>query len=70
MSCALLMPLVVGAQAWGLVELYDMRLRRYTLEQQSVAEFLVGVAGNRIEALGDDGDSPDGRTLYRVPRAR
>jgi diguanylate cyclase (GGDEF)-like protein len=67
MSCALLMPLVVHGRAWGLVELYDMRLRRYTPEQESVAEFLVGVAGNRIEALGDDGENPAGRTLYRVP---
>jgi len=67
MSCALLLPLVVAGRAWGLVELYDMRLRRYTSEQQSVAEFLVGMAGNRIEALGDDGESPAGRTLYRVP---
>jgi diguanylate cyclase (GGDEF)-like protein len=67
MSCALLLPLVVGGRVWGLVELYDMRLRRYSAEQQSVAEFLVGMAGNRIEALGDDGASPSARILYRVP---
>jgi len=67
MSCALLLPLVVRGKAWGLVELYDMRLRRYTPEQQSIAEFLVGVAGHRLETLGDDGASAGGRTLYRVP---
>jgi diguanylate cyclase (GGDEF)-like protein len=67
MSCALLLPLVVRGGAWGLVELYDMRLRRYAPEQQAVAEFLVGVAGHRLETLGDDGESPAGRTLYRVP---
>lgn len=67
MSCALLMPLVVDGRAWGLVELYDMRLRRYTREQQAIAEFLVGVAAHRLEALGDDPTGPGRLPLYRVP---
>ena len=67
MSCALLMPLVVDGRAWGLVELYDMRLRRYTREQQAIGEFLVGVAAHRLEALGDDLTGPGRLPLYRVP---
>jgi diguanylate cyclase (GGDEF)-like protein len=54
MSCALLLPIVVSGAAWGLVELYDMRLRRYSREQAALAAFLVGVASQRLEALGDD----------------
>ena len=68
MSCALLMPLVVDGRAWGLVELYDMRLRRYTREQQAIAEFLVGVAAHRLEALGDDLNGT--RATAALPRSR
>ncbi len=69
MSCALLLPLAIHGRAWGLVELYDMRLRRYTPEQQALAEFLVTAAGARLEALGDDATAPHRLPLYRVPDA-
>lgn len=52
MNCALLLPLVVEGESWGLVELYDVRLRRFTREQQAVSEFLVSIAARRVEALG------------------
>ncbi len=67
MSCALLLPLAIHGRAWGLVELYDMRLRRYTPEQQALAEFLVTAAGARLEALHDDAIAPRRLPLYRVP---
>jgi hypothetical protein len=66
MSCALLVPLVVRGSAWGLVELYDMRLRRYSPLQQSVAELLVGVAGQRLEVLDEEVGSRR-LPLFRVP---
>ena len=53
MNAALLVPLVVHGRSWGLVEIYDMRLRRFTADEATVASFLVGQAGRRIEALGE-----------------
>ncbi len=52
MNSAMLVPIVVHGKAWGLVEIYDMRLRHYDDDEQAVAAFLVGQAARRIEALG------------------
>jgi len=51
MSAAMLLPLRVNDRSWGLVEIYDMRVRRYAPEDEAVAGFLVAQAGRRIEAL-------------------
>jgi diguanylate cyclase (GGDEF)-like protein len=51
MNAAMLLPLVVHEEAWGLVEIYDMRMRRFTIEEEAVAQFLVAQAGKRIEML-------------------
>jgi GAF domain-containing protein len=51
MSAVMMLPLLVRGRTWGLVEVYDMRLRRFTSEQEAVAEFLVGQAGRRMEML-------------------
>ena len=67
MNCALLLPLVVNDTAWGLVELYDVRLRRFTREQQAVSEFLVGIAARRIESLGSRSSVRPLLPLYRPP---
>ena len=69
MNCALLLPLVVDGRSWGLVEVYDMRLRRYTREDEAVAWFLVGQAGLRIASLGDSAGSKRRLPLFRVPFA-
>ena len=53
MNAALLVPLVVHGRSWGLVEIYDMRLRRFTADEAAVASFLVGQAGRRMESLGE-----------------
>ncbi|WP_411277482.1 diguanylate cyclase domain-containing protein [Gaiella sp.] len=69
MNSALLVPVVVHGDAWGLVEIYDMRLRRYDDDETAVAGFLVGQAARRIEALGA---TPVGRRLlpvFRMPLA-
>ena len=52
MNSALLVPIVVHGRAWGLVEIYDMRLRRYDDDETAIAGFLVGQAARRIEAIG------------------
>jgi len=64
MNAALLVPLVVHGRSWGLVEIYDIRLRRFTSDEESVALFLVGQAARRIEALG--GTSPAKRRLLQL----
>jgi GAF domain-containing protein len=67
MNCVLLLPLVVDDRSWGLIELYDMRLRRFTREQQAVSEFLVAIAARRIEALGARPPTRRLLPLYRLP---
>jgi diguanylate cyclase (GGDEF)-like protein len=51
MNAAMLLPLIVQGETWGLVEIYDMRMRRFTIEEEAVAQFLVAQAGKRIEML-------------------
>ena len=64
MNAVMLVPLVVHGGSWGLVEIYDMRLRRFTSEDEALAWFLVGQAGRRIEALGEP-PSPKRRLRFR-----
>ena len=51
MNAVMLVPLVVRDRPWGLVEIYDMRLRRFTVEDEALAVFLVDQAGRRIESV-------------------
>ena len=67
MNCALLLPMVVDGESWGLVELYDVRLRRFTTEQQAISEFLVSIAARRVEALGSQSSVRRLLPLYRPP---
>ncbi len=68
MNCCLLMALRVGDVTWGLVEVYDMRMRRFEADAQAAAEFLVRQAGRRLEALGDPAPRRRRRgPLFRVP---
>jgi diguanylate cyclase (GGDEF)-like protein len=53
MNAAILVPLVVNGRSWGLVEIYDMRLRRFSGEDEAVAWFLVCQAARKIESLGE-----------------
>ncbi|HEY7732458.1 MAG TPA: diguanylate cyclase [Gaiellaceae bacterium] len=68
MSCVLLLPLLVHGDPWGLVELYDVRLRHFRDVDRSIAEFLVGQAARRLETLGDEGAPGDqAPPVVRVP---
>jgi diguanylate cyclase (GGDEF)-like protein len=69
MNCALLLPLVVHGRSWGLVEIYDMRLRRFSREDEAVAWFLVSHAGRRIESFGEVSGSKRRLPLFRLPPA-
>ncbi len=67
MNCALLVPLVVHGRAWGLVEAYDMRMRRFAREDEAVARFLVSQAGRRLESLGAATGGKRRLPLFRLP---
>jgi GAF domain-containing protein len=68
MNAAMLLPLRVNDRSWGLVEIYDMRMRRYTQEDEAVAGFLVTQAGRRIEALLRPSGERRGLRRLRPPR--
>jgi GAF domain-containing protein len=68
MNCCLLMALRAGDEIWGLVEVYDMRMRRFEPDAQAAAEFLVRQAGRTLEAIGSPGQKRRGRgRLFRLP---
>lgn len=68
MNCCLLVPIRVEDRAWGLVEVYDMRLRRYEADEQAAAEFLVGHASRRLATLAGAAGTRRRRVpLFRVP---
>ena len=67
MNSCLLVPLVVAGRSWGLVEVYDMRMRRFTPDDEVLAMFLSGQAGRRIEALGEARPLRSRLPLFRLP---
>ena len=69
MSACVLLPLVVGGITWGLVEVYDMRIRSYTPAEQAVADLLVLQAGRKLELIGGAPDSSRPMPVWRPPGA-
>ena len=49
MNALLMLPIRVGGRSWGLVELYEMRLRRFGADDIAVAQFLVAHAERCFE---------------------
>lgn len=69
MNALLMLPLRVGGRSWGLVELYEMRLRRFSDDDVAVARFLVGQAERRLEVVAPS-DPPRLRPpVYELPSA-
>ena len=66
MNCCLLLPLHLHGEPWGLVELYDMRMRSFGADDQAVAEFLVQQAARRLESFGELGNELRRLRLFRV----
>jgi diguanylate cyclase (GGDEF)-like protein len=56
MNALLMLPVRLRGQAWGLVELYEMRHRRFNEEDVAVAQFLVAQAERRLEAVAHTGE--------------
>jgi diguanylate cyclase (GGDEF)-like protein len=67
MNALMMLPLVVRGRAWGLVELYEMRLRRFGEDDTAVAQFLVAQAQRRLELVGDSDDPPRRPRVYKLP---
>jgi diguanylate cyclase (GGDEF)-like protein len=67
MNAVLMLPLTVDGRPWGLVELYEMRLRAFTEDDIAVAEFLTMQAERRLEVV-DVADEPRSRPrVYELP---
>lgn len=67
MNALLMLPLNVGGRPWGLVELYKMRLRRFTDDDVAIAQFLTTQAERRLEVVGST-DAPRQRPpVYELP---
>ena len=67
MNALLMLPIRVGGRSWGLIELYEMRLRRFGPDDVAVAQFLVAQAERRFEVVARaEGDGPRPR-VYELP---
>jgi diguanylate cyclase (GGDEF)-like protein len=67
MNALLMLPLHVSGRPWGLVELYEMRLRRFTEDDVAIAQFLAAQAERRLAAVGST-DAPRHRPpVYELP---
>ena len=67
MNALLMLPVRVGGKSCGLVELYEMRHRRFTEDDVAVATFLVAQAERRLELVGDAEDARRHRAVYELP---
>jgi GAF domain-containing protein len=67
MNALLMLPLRVRGKAWGLIELYEMRLRRFGDEDIAVAQFLAAQAERRLEEVADLDDPRRRPAVYRLP---
>jgi len=67
MNALLMLPLQIGGGPWGLVELYEMRLRQFTEDDVAIAGFLTAQAERRLEVV-EPGSTPLRRPpVYELP---
>jgi diguanylate cyclase (GGDEF)-like protein len=66
MNAMLMFPVRVRGRAWGLVELYDMRLRRFTEDDFSLGLFLVAHAERRLEEIASPETSRKRPPVYEL----
>jgi hypothetical protein len=67
MNSLLLLPLRLRGEPWGLVELFEMRLRRFTDDDIAIAQFLTSQAERRLEALGSTEAPLERPPVYELP---
>jgi diguanylate cyclase (GGDEF)-like protein len=68
MNALLLLALRVGGTPWGLVELYEMRLRRFSEDEVAAAHLLTAHAERRLEEIGAVAMERSAQ-VYELPRA-
>jgi diguanylate cyclase (GGDEF)-like protein len=59
MNSLLMLPIVVAGRAWGLVEVYDVRLREFEPGDVETARALVAASARRLEELAAEGADLD-----------
>jgi diguanylate cyclase (GGDEF)-like protein len=67
MNALMMLPIMVRGRAWGLVELYEMRLRRFGEDDIAVAQFLVSQAQRRLELVASPDDALRRPRVYELP---
>ncbi|CAN5336280.1 hypothetical protein BH20ACT13_BH20ACT13_03220 [soil metagenome] len=67
MNALLMLPLHVGGRPWGLVELYEMRLRQFTEDDVAIAQFLTAQAERRLEVVSAGVSPLDQPPVYVLP---
>jgi len=67
MKALLMLPVRVSGRSWGLVELYEMRLRRFGEDDIAVAQFLVAQAERRLETVATSDDGKQQLPVYELP---
>jgi diguanylate cyclase (GGDEF)-like protein len=67
MNALLMLPLRVGGVPWGLVELYEMRLRRFSDDDVAVAHFLTTQVERRLGAVASADILRPRPPLYSLP---
>ncbi|HLB04206.1 MAG TPA: diguanylate cyclase [Gaiellaceae bacterium] len=67
MNAMLMLPLRVHGRSWGLVELYEMRLRRFNEDDIAIAQFLAAHAERRLEVIGSREKPRRRPPVYELP---
>jgi diguanylate cyclase (GGDEF)-like protein len=67
MNALLMLPLRVHGKSWGLIELYEMRLRRFSADDVAVAEFLTAQAERRLEVVALSESERPRPPVYELP---
>ena len=67
MNALLMLPIRVAGRSWGLIELYEMRLRRFGQDDVAVAQFLVAQAERRLEIVASADDGLPRPKVYELP---
>ena len=67
MNALLMLPIRVGGRSWGLIELYEMRLRRFGADDIAVAQFLVAQAERRFEVVEMAESGKPAPRVYELP---
>ena len=64
MNALLMLPLHVHGRPWGLVELYEMRLRQFTEDDVAIAQFLTAQAERRLDVVATEVSPVDQPPVY------